>query len=137
MSLSSAPGTAPKVADCMARKLVTFTPEMDIMTAMQVLLKKHISGAPVVNAEGHLVGVLSKKDCLRVVFTASYHKEWGGSVGDYMTRDVQTIDADTDLVTAAKKFVEGPYRRYPVMRGGRLVGQVSRFDILQALLREW
>ena len=137
MSMSSTPGTTPTVADCMARRLITFTPEMDIMTAMQALLKKHISGAPVVDADGHLVGVLSKKDCLRVVFTASYHKEWGGSVGDYMTREVETMDADTDLVSAAKKFVEVSYRRYPVMSGGRLVGQVSRYDILQALLREW
>lgn len=137
MSPSSTPGTTPTVADCMARRLVTFTPEMEIMTAMKVLLKKRISGAPVVDADGHLVGVLSKKDCLRVVFTASYHKEWGGSVGDYMTREVETMDADTDLISAAKKFVEGSYRRYPVMSGGRLVGQVSRYDILEALLREW
>jgi CBS domain-containing protein len=136
--VSAAPGTdAPTVADLMARRLVTLTPETDIMKAMGILLDEGISAAPVVDAQGRLIGILSKKDCLRVAFTASYHQEWGGSVADFMTREVETIEAETDIVQAAKRFLEGQHRVFPVLRAGRLAGMISRHDILKALSREW
>jgi CBS domain-containing protein len=128
---------APKIADYMARRLVTLTPEMDIIKAIRVLLNHRFSGAPVIDADGRLVGVLSTKDCLKVAFTSSYHQEWGGSVADYMTAEVETLDADTDVIAAAKRFLEGPYRRFPVLRDGRLAGQISRNDILRALCDLW
>ena len=102
-----------------------------------MLLDKSLSGAPVVDGEGNLVGVLSKKDCLKVAFSASYHKDWGGPVSDYMNRDVQTVEADTDIVEVAEIFLKGPYRRFPVMENGRLVGQISRHDVLRALDELW
>lgn len=123
--------------DYMSAKLITLTPEMDIHRAMKRLLKNRISGAPVVDDEGALAGVLSKKDCLKVVFNASYHKEWGGRVADYMSREVQTVEAETDIVEVAERFLQGPFRRFPVMAGGRLVGQISRHDVLRALDELW
>jgi CBS domain-containing protein len=128
---------APKVADYMAQRLVTLTPDTDIIKAMGILLDKRISAAPVVDEKGRLIGVLSKKDCLRVAFTATYHQEWGGSVADFMSREVETIEADTDIVAAAKKFLDGPYRIFPVVRDGRLAGMISRHDILKALSEQW
>jgi CBS domain-containing protein len=128
---------APKIADYMARQLVTLTPEMDITKAIRLLLNQRFSGAPVIDADGRLVGVLSTKDCLKVAFTSSYHQEWGGSVADYMTAEVETLDADTDVIAAAKRFLAGPYRRFPVLRDGRLAGQISRNDILRALCDLW
>ncbi|MCP4315267.1 MAG: CBS domain-containing protein [Hyphomicrobiales bacterium] len=123
--------------DYMSTKLVTFAPETDIHRAMKVLLEKRLSGAPVLDERGQLIGVLSKKDCFKVVFNATYHKEWGGRVSDYMRRDVETIDADTDIVEVAQIFLNGPYRRFPVMSGNRLVGQISRHDVLRALDDLW
>lgn len=123
--------------DFMATKLMTLTPETDIHQAMRLLLDNRLSGAPVVNGEGKLVGVLSKKDCLKVAFSASYHKEWGGPVANYMSRDVQTVEADTDIVEVAEIFLKGPYRRFPVMENGHLVGQISRHDVLRALDELW
>lgn len=128
---------APKVADYMARRLVTLSPGLDIIKAMGILLDKRISAAPVVDDKGRLIGVLSKKDCLRVAFTASYHQEWGGPVADFMSHTVETIEADTDIVAAARKFLDGPYRVFPVMRDGRLAGMISRHDILKALSEQW
>jgi len=127
----------PKVADYMVRDLITLTPDMEILRAMRILLDGRISGAPVVDEQGRLVGVLSKKDCLKVAFTASYHQEWGGSVAEYMTETVETLDADADIISAAKEFLDGPYRRFPVLRDGRLVGQISRHDVLKALSELW
>ncbi len=128
---------SPMARDYMSKDLVTFTPGTDIHRAIRVLLEKRISGAPVVDERGGLIGILSKKDCLRVAFSASYHKELGGPVSEYMSRDVQTVEAGADIVEVAEKFVKGPYRRFPVMDNGRLVGQLSRHDILKAIEQLW
>ena len=121
------------VADVMATRLITVTPDTNIHEAIRILLDKRISGAPVVDENGTLVGVLSKKDCLKIVFSTGYHDDRGGPVRDFMSAPVETMDADLDLVSAAQIFLKSHFRRFPVLRGGRLVGQVSRYDILKAL----
>lgn len=127
----------PRVADYMARTLTTLAPEMEINRAMSILLDNRISGAPVLDGGGWLVGVLSKKDCVRAALHASYYRDWGETVADYMSKDVATLDADTGLVEAAETFLASPYRRFPVMRDGRLVGQISRADILRGMRDHW
>jgi len=129
--------TRPRVRDYMATKLVTLSPEMEILHAMQVLLDKRISGAPVVDKTGALVGVLSKKDCLKAALNAAYFQEWGNPVAGYMSAEVETLAADMDLVTAAERFLASHYRRFPVVTDGRLVGQISRADVLRALIANW
>ncbi len=126
-----------KVCDHMSPTLISFTPEMNIHEAIEALLEHRISGAPVLNAEGSLVGILTKRDCMRISFTASYHREWGGPVSDYMSTEVETIDADEDIVTVAGMFLESRFRRYPVMRDDRVVGVISRHDVLGALRQLW
>jgi len=122
-----------KVDDYMTTTLIVFSPAENIHAAAKTLLEKRISGAPVVDEAGRLVGVLSKKDCLQVVYNASYHKDWGGRVEEYMNREVQTIESGTDIIAAADLFVESTYRRFPVMKKGEMIGQISRQDILRAL----
>lgn len=125
------------VSDYMATELLVLPPEMEINRAMNVLLDAKISGAPVVDNKGELVGVLSKKDCLRAALQASYHQELGGSVSDYMSAPVETLSADLDITQAAQRFIASSYRRFPVIRDGRLVGQISRADVLRALSEQW
>jgi predicted transcriptional regulator len=127
----------PRVRDYMSRKLVTLTPQTEINRAMHTLLDERISGAPVVDEHGWLVGVLSKKDCLKAALHAAYWRDWGETVADYMSKDVKTLTADMDIVAAAEAFLASPFRRFPVMEEGRLVGQVSRADILRALSQQW
>jgi CBS domain-containing protein len=127
----------PRVSDYMVTDLVVVQPQMEILHAMKILLQKRISGAPVVDADGVLVGVLSKKDCLRSALQGAYYQEWGGQVSAFMTSPVETLDAGLDLVSAAEKFLSSPYRRFPVLRDGALVGQISRADILRALFENW
>lgn len=122
------------VGDIMATELVTFTPETNIHDAIRILLDRRYSGAPVVDGSGGLVGVLSKKDCLRITFSTSYYEDRGGPVSDFMSTPAETLDADMDLVAAAELFLGSHFRRFPVLRAGRLVGQVSRHDILRALI---
>ncbi|MCR8725532.1 CBS domain-containing protein [Frigidibacter sp. ROC022] len=127
----------PCIADIMARKLIVLTPEMDILRAMSLLLEHGISGACVVDDKGALVGVLSKKDCLRAALHAAYHQSPGASVAEFMSRDPETIDGSMDLLAAAERFLGSEYRRFPVTEAGRLVGQVSRADVLRALAENW
>ena len=127
----------PVVDDYMARELISFRLQDDIHHALKVLVDNRISGAPVLDAKGELVGVLSKKDCLQVIYSTSYHQDWGGPVQEYMSADVHTIESGTDVFAATEFFVNSSFRRFPVMSRGRLVGQISRHDILRALSDLW
>ncbi len=122
-----------KVKDYMAASLTTFTPELDVMIAVTQLIEKRISGAPVLDEHGNLVGILSERDCVKVALQSCYYGEQAGVVKDYMQTEVQTIDGDTSILELAQMFVDKPFRRYPVVDGNRLVGQVSIRDVLRAL----
>ncbi len=127
----------PLVSTCMATDLIKLSPEMEINQAMIVLLEARLSGAPVVDETGGLVGVLSKKDCLKAAVNDAYYQEWGGTVADYMSSEVETIDPMMDIVKAAEVFLASRFRRFPVIEDGRLIGQVSRSDILRGLSEQW
>lgn len=127
----------PTVADYMSRELITLRMDTEITRAMATLLHRRISGAPVLDNAGRLVGVLSRKDCLRAGLHAVYHQEPGGQVADYMAREVETLSPEIDIVRACEHFIASSYRRFPVMQEGRLVGQISRADVLRALVEHW
>ncbi|MEQ8707112.1 MAG: CBS domain-containing protein [Phaeodactylibacter sp.] len=126
----------PPITDYMATKLVTFHPDMDIREAIDILLKKKISGAPVLDDQQQLVGMLSEADCLRILIEGPYNHEPSYAkinVGDYMSTRVKHIDAKKTILDAAYEFVHSGYKRLPVLEEGQLVGQVSRVDILRAI----
>ncbi|MEN8129240.1 MAG: CBS domain-containing protein [Pseudomonadota bacterium] len=125
------------VKEYMSASLVTFTPEMGVLRAINMLIKNRISGAPVVDKTGDLVGVLSEQDCLKIALTASYHGESAGRVAEYMQPIVKTVDADASIVEVATMFLQDGYRRYPVLKDNRLVGQISRRGVLRALEALW
>ena len=121
------------VSDYMSGKLVTFSPETSVLDAIHELVRHRIAGAPVVDDGGNLVGMLSELDCLKVALTAGYHGEYGGPVSEFMTPDPVTVEADMSIVDLASLFLESGFRRYPVVKENRLVGQISRRDVLRAL----
>jgi CBS domain-containing protein len=126
---------ASSVREFMADTLVTFRPDMDVLDAIHQLVTHRIAGAPVVDDHGNLVGMLSELDCMKIALTAGYHGEWGGPVSEFMTRSTQTVDAEMSIIDLAQLFLDSPYRRFPVMKDNRLVGQISRRDVLRALLQ--
>jgi CBS domain-containing protein len=121
------------VKDYMTRSVITFRPDTDVLDAVHELVTNRIAGAPVVDASGNLVGMLSELDCMKVALQAGYHGHWGGPVSDFMTRDTQTVGAEMSIVDLAQHFVDTQFRRFPVVDGNRLVGQISRRDVLRAL----
>jgi CBS domain-containing protein len=124
---------AGRVRDYMSTDLVTVTPDMEIMRAVRFLVERDISGVPVVDEQGMLLGILTERDCIKVALQAGYHDEFGGSVARYMTRDVQTVSPDDNLMDLAELFAANSYRRCPVTDDGRLVGLICRRDILRAM----
>ncbi len=128
------PHKSAKVRDYMSGRLITFTPDTDIMDAVQILVDNRITGAPVVNNHGELVGMLSEFDCLKVVLEAGYNAHPGGPVSELMTTDVETVDANLSIFDLTQMFIGSGFRRYPVTENNVLVGQVSRKDLLRALL---
>ena len=121
------------VKDYMARTLITFKPDTDVLDAVHDLVANRIAGAPVVDDEGNLIGMLSELDCMKVALDAGYHDRWGGPVADYMTTATKTVDAQMSIIDLAQEFVDSSFRRFPVMQDNRLVGQISRRDVLRAL----
>ena len=121
------------VSDYMTTNLLTFKPDTDVMGAIGQLLKRGHSGAPVVNDAGLLVGMLSEKDCLKVAVIANYEGVSPGVVRDFMSPHVAALAPEMTLLDAASKFLDAPYKRFPVVESGRLVGQISRSDILRAI----
>ena len=74
---------------------------------------------------------------MKVALQAGYYEEFGGRVEEYMNKDVRTVDAEASILDLAEMFLSAPYRRYPVMEDNRLVGQISRRDVLRALENLW
>ncbi|MFH0907689.1 MAG: CBS domain-containing protein [bacterium] len=122
--------TIPVARDFMVKTLQTMRPEMNIFDAIAILLRNRISGAPVVDEQNHVVGVLSEKDCLRVFVSGAIHQLAGGIVADYMSKGAVTIEPDDDLFKVADIFLKNSFRRLPVVEKGVLMGQVSRRDVL-------
>lgn len=123
-----------RARDFMVIKPVVFTRDTDLLDAVRILVDRRISGAPVVDGRGNLVGILTERDFLRAALVAGYHGESGGCVGDYMNSDVEAVNADDSLLDVATRFVETKHRRYPVMEDNRVVGLVTRQDVLRTVI---
>lgn len=120
------------VADYMTREVATLTPDMEMLAAIHLLIKNGYSGCPVVE-HGKVIGMLSEKDCLKVALVAGLEGTSAGIVREYMSHNVSALRPDTTLLEAATKFMDVHFKRYPVMLDGKLVGQISRSDVLRAV----
>ena len=123
------------VSDIMTTQLVLFTPEQSIHDVMQAFIKYRISGGPVVDEKGKLIGVISEAGMKEISDSRYFNMPiLDKSVGHFMTENVDTIESTLSVFDAAAKFSKSSRRRYPVLEKGRLVGQVSRKDIVIAAL---
>ena len=123
----------PVVRDHMDKRVATLRPEIGILDAVGFLLEKHLTGAPVVDKSGRLVGILTEKDCLRLVAAGVQGDLPRGSVANFMTPNPETIPPDMDVYFAAGLFLTRDFRRFPVVEDGKLVGTITRFDIMRAI----
>ncbi len=129
-------GQAILVSDFMTKKLITFKPDQSVLHVMDKLIKNRISGGPVVNDAGELVGVISEGDCIKQISESRYFNMPMSEtkVEDHMVKNVETIDGNLSIFDAANKFLNSKRRRFPIVKDGKLVGQISQKDILKAAL---
>jgi len=88
------------VKDYMVGDHLTFKPETDVLEAVHALIEHRLSGAPVVDGEGGLLGFFSEKDGLKVALNATYYEQPGGPISQFMTSEVKTLGADSSLADA-------------------------------------
>lgn len=138
------------VADVMTRRVVTATPETSFKEAVRLLRRRRVSGLPVVDGGGALVGILSETDLLSKIGRPApdsavvesqrqrldHAKAAGQNVGEVMTKEVVTVRADHPVALAARELHDRGFKRFPVVdEAGRLVGIVTRSDLLKVFLR--
>jgi CBS domain-containing protein len=151
----------PTVADIMERDPVTVTPEDTVESLLRTLREHEVPGVPVVNGGGRCVGIVTESDLVLVdeeedlrlplhidlfggtvflgrlkPFEDRVKKAIASTVADMMTADPRTVAPDTDLHEAARLIAEHRHNRLPVVEHGRLVGVVTRVDVLDALMAE-
>jgi CBS domain-containing protein len=137
----------------MTRPVISVTPETTIVDAANTMLQKHVSGLPVVDAAGKLVGIISEGDFIRrseigtqrkrgrfLKFilgpgqqAADFVHEHGRKIAEIMTPEPLTIGEDTPLEEIVRLMEKNSVKRLPVTRGDKIVGIVSRANLLQAV----
>lgn len=122
------------VADYMAKRIVTLTKDTNVIDAIKKLLDHKITCAPVIDSKGQLIGMFSEKDGMKVFLESVYNQGMSGKVGEYMTIETINIDAQTSIVDLAEKFQKSSVRSFPVFQEGKLVGVISRVDVLRAFV---
>ena len=116
--------------DIMTERVVTTEPSCSVRSAIELLIQEQISGLPVVDGDGRLVGIVTEFALLATAYDDSIAEE---SVATHMTTDVLTVNADDPVRKIADLFIVHRVRRVPVMDGGRIVGLISRRDVLKAV----
>ena len=151
----------PKVAEIMERDPVTVAPEDTVETVLRTLRDHELPGVAVVNAGGRPIGIVTEADLVMVDeeedlrlplhidlfgaqiflgpvkrFEERFRKAIATTAEEIMTPDPITVDADADVREAARLIAERKHNRLPVVEHGRLVGVVTRLDVLEALVTE-
>ncbi|MEM9887354.1 MAG: CBS domain-containing protein [Bacteroidota bacterium] len=127
---------APPVSKYMTRELITFRPEDEISKVIESMLKNRITGAPVLNARKELVGMIDDRSCLKVLIGGAYynHPVEKSTVAAYMYQDRKSVSMNDSVIDVARIFLDAVYKRLLVLDdAGRLVGQISRRDVLRAI----
>jgi len=123
------------VSDYMTKKLIHFSPQDTLIDTMETLARNEITGGPVVS-KGKLVGMISESDCMKTLSDSRYFNIPMGTetVEKHMSSIVETVDVNASIFEAAEQFHKSPYKRFPVLENGKLVGQISQHDVIIAAL---
>jgi CBS domain-containing protein len=121
-----------QVKDAMTLKVATVGPDVSVEQAIQILLDKQVSGAPVVDNDGNLVGIITQFQLLEVMYDPKLKMS---RVRELMTRNVLTVDENTTLATVANMLIVHRIHRLPVLRQRRVVGIISRSDLLRYFMK--
>ena len=124
------------VKDYMSKEVITFHKSDSIFEAKRIMLKKKISGAPIVNKSGKLIGIISESDLMKQIVDSKYYNMpiSKTTISKYMTKNVDFISPNEPIFDAAEKFLRLKRKRFPVMDSNKILGIISRVDIISAAL---
>ena len=125
------------VRDLMETTYVTLTPDMAITEAASILMEQKVTGAPVIDEESRVLGLLSERECLASLLTGAYDRTPSGIVSDFMMQEFVSVAPSLGIFELAELFVKETIRRFMVIDDGRLVGQITRRDLLRGIKRYW
>ena len=122
--------------DVMQTAVHSVHPEDNLLEVVRMLTRKGFSGAPVVDGEQKVVGILSERDCLVALSGAVFYASRPDTVGSRMSTEVTCVHAEDDIFRVTSEFVSHPYRRLPVVDDeGRLIGLITRRDLMRYLAK--
>ncbi len=116
--------------DIMSAEIITITKDATMKHVIQLLVTRGITGLPVVSDDMELLGIVTEKDVLKALYNRDVQVN---SVADLMTGDIVSFDENDDLIKVFKGLVENNFRRVPILSQGKLVGIISRTDIIKFL----
>ncbi len=122
----------PIAEDIMACGLLTVKPQTPMHEAMRILATRSVTGLPVVDDLMNLLGIISEKDALRLLHDPAARP---GNVEDFMTRDVVGLNHDESVLTICECLAKSNFRRVPILKQGKVVGIISRADVILYILR--
>jgi len=116
--------------DIMSTEIITVTEDATMKHVIQLLVTRGITGLPVVSEDMEMLGIVTEKDVLKALYNRDVQVN---SVADLMTGDIVFFDENDDLIKIFKGLVENNFRRVPILSQGKLVGVISRTDIIKFL----
>jgi len=123
----------PLVSDFMDKSFATLRPDEPMQKAIKLLVRKKLTGVLVVDAEESLLGILSEGDCLKILLRHGFDRLPDDVVGSYMHPVTRTVESGLDIIRAAQILIDNPFRRLAVVDQGKLVGQITRRDIVKKM----
>ncbi|MCG6950496.1 MAG: CBS domain-containing protein [Acidobacteria bacterium] len=123
----------PIVRKYMKKASKTFRENEEMAPCMSILARSSFAAIPVVNDDGEVVGLLTEKDVIRTIINWAYDQRAGGNVGEYLSPLEVIVTPEMDLLTAARAFLECDFACLPVLDEDRLVGRITRHDVLCGL----
>jgi CBS domain-containing protein len=120
-----------EIRTIMTSDVVSVRQDTPVRHVVELLVEHDITGVPVVDAENKLVGIVTEKDLMGLLYDP---EKADGTAGDYMTRDVVCFDEEDDVISVCECLVRSHFRRVPIISNGRLVGIISRRDLVKYIV---
>ena len=124
----------PKVGEFMDTVVPTLSADTQVTKAVDFLLRHRVTGAPVVDSDGGIMGIITEKDLLKLVTEGIQGQPpTEATVAEYMSTDVVTVPPTVDIYYVAGIFLKNKFRRLPVVKDGKIVGAITRYDLLRVI----
>ncbi|MFM2249012.1 MAG: hypothetical protein RL071_5087 [Pseudomonadota bacterium] len=135
MTPQSSHAPLPTARQLMTSSVIRLRADLPMLEAAHTLAQEAVSGAPVVDNQGVLVGVFSEEDVMRALAAALVYDQREGTVGEHLRGEAVTVPPDAGLVDLCALMAERRVKRLLVIEGGKMVGLIARRDLMTALAR--